>query len=211
MGEREGRSLPAGEFEPLGVQAHRGVVLVQGQEHRHRDHVPLKALVAEQEAAGESALHELSRPVGRLAGTRELRGNQHHQEAAAETVLGRPVGNPREPLAGHRVQARVEPSPHDQLRLEPLSQRRFAGIDALNCSLQCVCGFEQVDFLCEVRIGERERDLRRGGAGTMKLSRRQAFHVLLAPMSGRLHRNSTSLAIPACNSSQCRRAIAAPR
>ena len=142
VGEREGRSLPAGEFEPLGVQAHRGVVLVQGQEHRHRDHVPLKALVTEQEAAGESALHELSRPVGRLAGTRELRGNQHHQEAAAETVLGRPVGNPREPLAGHRVQARVEPSPHDQLRLEPLSQRRFAGIDALKGSVQCVRGFE---------------------------------------------------------------------
>ena len=37
--------------------------------------------------------------------------------------------------------------------------------------MQCVCGFEQVDFLCEVRIGERERDLRRGRLPSHELVR----------------------------------------
>ena len=107
------------------------------------------------------ALHELPRPVVRFAGTRELRCDHHHQEAATKAVLSRSVGDPGEPFAGHRVQAIVESRPHDQLGLEPLRQCRIAGIEALDRSLEAVRSFEQIDVLGEVRICERERNFRR--------------------------------------------------
>ena len=171
MGEREGRPLPAGELEQLGVQAHGGIELVQAHEHRDRHDVPLPALVTEKEAASEGALHELPRPVGLFAVTRELRGNHDHQETASETVLGRSVGNPGEPFANHRVQTTVKPRPHDQLRLEPLPESRIAGIEALDRSLEAVRSFEQIDLLGEVRIGERERNFRRRRLSSHELVR----------------------------------------
>lgn len=171
MGEREGRALPAGELEQLRVEAHGGIELVQAQEHCNRNDVPLPALVTEKEAAGEGALNELPRPVRRFAGTRELRRNQHHQETAPKTVLGRSVGNPREPFASHLVQAGVEPRPHDQLGLEPLRESRIAGIETLDRSLDALCSFEQIDVFGKVRIGKRERNFCGGRLSSHELVR----------------------------------------
>jgi hypothetical protein len=131
----------------------------------------LPALVIGKETGGESALHELPRPVGRLAGTRELRRNQHHQETASETVVGRSVGDPGEPVTSHRVQAIVEPRPHDQLGLEPLRESCIAGIEALDRSPEAVRGFEQIDVLGEMRIRQRERNFSRGRLSPHELVR----------------------------------------